>query len=696
MKYCASIRFENGAPRLYLNDRRIPPVLFCLSDFPAAKSNTAYAQKNIRQFQQQGILPVCADIDLALSWFKFSPPDFEPIQAEIAGVLDANPDAPVLLRLHVNPPYWWIRDNPEEQVLYIDHFGIDDGERRRMIQDDHRQRIRVSLASEKWLKEAGELVAAMCDYLKETPEGDSLIGLQIACGVNGEWHQWGTDCSVPMRRRFRKMLLEEYGTDEALQRAWGRPDVTIDTAPFQPDPRQLGDDGVFRDPVRSRHIIDAQRCIQLTPPEDILYFCRIIRKHWPGMLTGAFYGYFVGCGGANAPIGGHLNPLTLLDSPDLDYLSGPFPYMKNRLPAGAPISRGLLESNRLHGKLWLTEMDQHPAGSEHESGGDPARRSETLAQMRRNVLLPLLSGEGLWYYDHRIVPSVAKMDAKRTQVGSIWRKKGWWDQPDLMEEIGKLQRLAEENDKKPYTPAADVLCVFDAKAPYQISGQPFSEYPLLHELLRCGVMADFIYLEDFARCEISRYRAVFFCNTWLLTDEQTDMIHRMTAKLQRVWLWAPGYSNGKTLSPDNIARVTGMRVKRIPGESASQVLSGMEEDDPIPFPALDPFFAVDSPEAEALISDHEGRTLAARKGSDWYFARPIPQKEHLQRILAEAGAHIYTEDGAFVIADGAYLYLNTASGGRFTVHLRNGKTTELTLDGNATAVLDAESGSRIL
>ena len=50
------------------------------------------------------------------------------------------------------------------------------------------------------------------------------------------------------------------------------------------------------------------------------------------------------------------------------------------------MSRALIESNRLRGLLWLTEMDQHPAGTEDYIGGDPNRMDETIAQPNANDL----------------------------------------------------------------------------------------------------------------------------------------------------------------------------------------------------------------------------------------------------------------------------------------------------------------------
>ena len=64
--------------------------------------------------------------------------------------------------------------------------------------------------------------------------------------------------------------------------------------------------------------------------------------------------------------GGHLELHRVLRSPFIDYLSGPQAYEPEALKLGDPYrSRSLTASIRLHGKLWLDEMDafcrQQPA-----------------------------------------------------------------------------------------------------------------------------------------------------------------------------------------------------------------------------------------------------------------------------------------------------------------------------------------------
>ncbi len=56
----AHVVFENNRPELYIDGVKRIPLVFALSDFPGARSNTAYAQRNIKYFHEQGIDLVAA------------------------------------------------------------------------------------------------------------------------------------------------------------------------------------------------------------------------------------------------------------------------------------------------------------------------------------------------------------------------------------------------------------------------------------------------------------------------------------------------------------------------------------------------------------------------------------------------------------------------------------------------------------
>ena len=79
----SQVNSKSGSPALYVDDERRVPILFGLSDFPGAATNTAYAQKNIANFAAQGIHLITADVELWNGWHKSTPFEWEAIRAEI-------------------------------------------------------------------------------------------------------------------------------------------------------------------------------------------------------------------------------------------------------------------------------------------------------------------------------------------------------------------------------------------------------------------------------------------------------------------------------------------------------------------------------------------------------------------------------------------------------------------------------------
>ena len=674
-----------GAPRFKIDGKIVTPMLYGLSDFPAAASNTAYAQKNIKLFSETDINLVCIDTGLHLGWHKTSPFDADAMIAEISNVLDANPNAKILIRLHMNPPYWWLRDNPDECVLYRtpegDIPGIDDGEQDRLIRNDSNQHMRVSLASEKWLSEASEKLGLFCDAIRDTPEGKALLAIQPACGVYGEWHQWGIDVSKPMVEHFKRYLQEKYITEDSLRSAWNSSDVTFQTAKFRPQTFRPGDDGIFRDPKLSRDTMDSQESIQNTAPEAILRFCKVIKERLPEVLTGSFYGYYLGTGGNNMTIQGHLRVDKLYEAKGLiDFLCGPFCYLENRLPEEVPVQRGLLESNRLRGFLWLTEMDQAPM-SVPRLGGDPSKTAETISLLRRNVIQPLFAGQGLWFYDHRVV----KINIPgQSNPSSIYRKTGWWEDDYLMREIASLKQLADKLCLHDYKSVADLLLVYDTDS-YFCRARVFDySYAIQSSVARSGVVFDSIYSSELEIAEMERYKCVIFVNAYMQTPEQRKKYRSITAGKTRIWLYAEGYCDGETLSEKNLSETVGINLKRSKGSEqliGCGTLDGVTAD--LPIEALNPFFTVDDPDAIPLGQLENGEICAAMKHSeddstDIWLVTPKLTHKLIEPLIKLSGAHIWCDSGDPILACERFAAINSPQGGRRVLTLPNGK--EITLD----------------
>ncbi len=685
-----SVENTFGKPTLSMDGSPIPPVLYGLSDFPAAASNTAYAFRNIRAFGDAGIRLVNIDAELQTGWHKTTAFEPDAVLAEVANVLDANPDAKVLIRLHVNAPYWWLRDHPEECAVYRtpdgDLPGIDDGGHDRLIAHDGEGHMRASLASELWLREAGEKLRLLCDAFAHEPEGDVLMGIQIACGNYGEWHPWyfWEDVSAPTVKRFRRMLQEKYGTDAALAKAWNQPGVTIESAEYHPERFLPGDDGDFRDPRCSQHLIDARECAQTIPADAILHFCRIVKEHLPHILAGTFYGYYLGTSGD------HLQPERLFAAKGIvDFLCGPFCYLQNRNPECVPMQRGLLESSRLRGMLWLTEMDQHPEGG-------PEALPQTIAVLRRNVLQPLLSGQGLWYYDHRVIPKYQTNDPGGKLAGSIYRKRGWWEAPELMAEIEKLQRIARRLTSRLFRPEADVLIVYGKKTYYNRTRRNVFDYRVHDAIMRAGAVCDCIYLDELEVCDLARYRCVLFHNCFVLTPEERARCRALTEGVQRIWFYAQGYCDGETLDTAHISDTVGLPICRTDAVHTITLHTPWEETFPVEW-NFSPMFAAEACEGVTALGHFDtGGIAAAACGQDLWLALPMPTPSFLREVFRNSGVHLWSEDGDPILAGGGIVAINAPAGGRRTIRLKNGRTIHLDIDGPATLAFDAESGEALL
>ena len=169
----------------------------------------------------------------------------------------------------------------------------------RIIEDDEESPARFSLASEKWKTEASEKLKEFLSKLKDIPEANSLVGIQVVSGVYGEWHYWGflenePDMSKPMKNYFSVWLKEKYKTDKALQNSWNNKKITLATGTLPTlTERTETKAGIFRDPLLERNVIDYYEAQHQVVADDILHFCKVIKEHWPRpIITGAFYGYF--------------------------------------------------------------------------------------------------------------------------------------------------------------------------------------------------------------------------------------------------------------------------------------------------------------------------------------------------------------------------------------------------------------------
>ncbi|EDY83224.1 hypothetical protein VDG1235_2849 [Verrucomicrobiia bacterium DG1235] len=695
-------------------------MVYSLTDVPSGRwSWEELPQHNIARFCEKGIQLVQLDISLQHIWKEDGSFDLSLARHQIAGVLEVCPSANVIFRFHVRAPLWWLKAHPEEWVVYSDTDYIDEQSYGllRIIEHDNNPVRRVSMASRLW---RDEITIQFKRFLKEfsvTPESRALVGIQVANGVYGEWHNWGffdhePDVSAPMTAAFQEWLKEKYGNVDTLREAWGKPNADFSTA-RAPSTEERRTDGIFRDPKKQAAVVDFYDCMHQVTAENIIHFAETVKETWPRpIIVGTFYGYYFSCFGRHAA-GGHLQLQRVLACDAIDYLSGPQAYEPEAIELGDPYrSRSLIDSVRMHGKLWLDEMDCEPKNPILKDADYEERVQQSVADVRRNTAFSLTKGMGLWYYDFNV--SGVDLD---NYTHPLSGSQGNWDHPVILHEIERLRELQTAFAKRPHSSMADVLMVYDTDSFYYtaslVNSDPVSPALLDHLTLaafRSGVIFDTIHLDDLPKVDLSRYRVVAFCNTFATRSEEREWIAQNVATDGRhlLWFYAPGFidQSSQTASLQHVSKLSGITLKQISlahspeiqlGDSFESQSSYTLSESPI-----SPLFAAEDYEADTLATfKSTGDTAIARKTkpnhTSWFISLPSKETEPFRSILQHCGAHSYGEPDAVFYGGSGMLVMHTLTGGPREIRLPNREPVQLDLPaGPATVILDSETGEVLL
>jgi len=701
----ASVKIHLGKPTLFVNNQPVSPDFYALTHAYGARwSWEEVPQRNLKNFGDAGFRLFQLDLYFEDIWYMGSNElDISKAQHQVRGLLDVCSDAAVVIRVHVNAPFWWNEQNPDECVQFangpVDQrsygppFNNEDG--------DVDRPLRASLSSMKWRKESGEKLQEFCQRMAETPEGKSVIGIHVCGGVYGEWHNWGfigndPDTGKAMTSYFQNWLKNKYKTDKELQKAWksekyNLQDVTVPDL----EERNYTADGIFRDPAKEQRVIDYYTAQQEVVAEDIEFFTSVVKKNWPcPLVVGVFYGYFhmTFCRQA---AGGHIFIERILNCPTVDYLSAPQSYWGSAQQAGGPgNSRGVIESAKLHGKLWLDEMDNGTL--QKKTAIDPVRVSgkydpQYLPVMQRSAIYPLMRGTGLWYYDFGPRESF-----------------GWWDNPTYLKSIQEERELFDKRKAQEFKPVADVLYVWDQESFYYVRNQwtPIC-YNLIdqafEEALRSGTASDQIYLFDLDKVNLDQYKAVLFMNVFKMNEKERALVRDKVAKNGRtlIWNYLPGYTDGITNSFGFVEELTGFQTSPLVLAEKPTVVIKSNSSEYSFEGAVQPMVTIADQKSDVLAClKNGGQTIAARKSFKDYISvfstLPIHETDFFRSIFKKAGCHIYNESNDFTYVNSGLLMIHTKEGGDRKVTLKNGKVLNLKIPAYSTWLLDAESGEILL
>jgi beta-galactosidase len=421
----ATVKKHAGVPSLYINDTLAPPFAY-MSYLGETQYYKEVAAAGIHLYNipaylgdrginsASGIGPFRAPLWIGKDRF-----DYSSIIRDFNEILAADPQAKVVIRLHLDPPVWWEKEHPESTAL------LPDG-----------STFRTTFSSETWKSETTKVFQTVLQWLLCSRYSSHLIGIHVAGGFTEEWFYHFKDHFYDLNptrtKAFQQWLKKKYKKEALLQKSWATPQVTFNTA----QPADISGKvrrPEWRDSKLEQHYIDTFQFHSETMADNIIHFCQVVKTTSKGkLLTGAFYGYhyFV-----NDPRRGHGALTKLLTCPELDYLSSPNDY--NRVIGEDWPPMVASQSLKLHGKLWLAENDTrtsittllkdrapraNPPGQKYEGGvwAGPPDMETSVSFLWKNLGRMLSQGYGGWWFD-------------------MWG--GWFSDPQLLAVLQKGQEF---------------------------------------------------------------------------------------------------------------------------------------------------------------------------------------------------------------------------------------------------------------
>lgn len=505
-------RVDLVSPGIVVGDTWHPPVAY-LSYLPQTRFYAQIAQCGIHLYSfpaylagrginiRSGIGPFRKGL-----WRDEETFDYADIHEDMATILEADPAAQVVMRVHLDVPEWWERRHPEGCCQRADGTTL-----------------RQSFTSPVWREAAGAALRRIVDWLAESPYAPHLAGMHVAAGGTEEWfyHFLGRfeDANPSRVAAFADYLARRYPEPGARERAWAAgavrdPDEALTAISAEPARR-------WRDPRREAAALDALRFHGVAMVDAVRHFCRIVKEASGGrLMTGAFYGYQLAVCDVRM---GHAALSELLDCPDLDYLSSPNLY--DRQPGVDWPPMVAVDSVRLHGKLWMAENDTRTAltrplaetapdicpEGQYRRGvwAGPASLEVSAALLRANAARMLAHGYGGWWFD-------------------MWG--GWFDAPALLAEIAALQAVWPRHKAQPEDPRripADTLVVIvdERLAELDASFGGLCDVFMRNRraLGRCGRPYVIYLREDLLRLDLGRARFVWLLGVRDLSHDETRL-----------------------------------------------------------------------------------------------------------------------------------------------------------------------------
>ncbi len=608
---------HKGAPRIFVNGTPQTSLAFWRAP--------RHDYRHLRDFAQLGVEIVLFTTSFSQEtcvgyWPAPGRYDFSFLDETLSKTIQASPRALIIPRVSLLQPPWWGGANPSELRLREDGAPYQ-GRPEECLQPGQ---LLPSLASPKWRADTAAFLGALITHVESGPFAEHIIGYHLSSESTEEWFYLGgpdTDYSPVNAKAFRQWLKANDQQADAAH-------VKIPSIRSRRNPEC----GEFFSPATQADVIRFYAYHHWIMVDTIRYFAAVVKaKTGRRALVSVFYGYHLQPIPGGQLDSGHYALKELIECQDVDILCSPTCYEGRALGTGYSYCMSPTGSVRAHRKLWFDENDirTHRKVPGNEGYGKTKTLAETISMQWREFGNAVCNGTAAWWMD---------------QSG------GWYDDPALLEEIGRIYEVGKRAVDLDLTSVAEIAVVIDEKSVFLrgpekgwMTGPGFQSYNNIVDLGHIGAPVDFILLEDLPLAK--PYKLYFFKYCYRVNRDILAALERIVKRGGQwaVWLDKPGFfdEDRRTLSAENAEPMTGLKIA--------------------------PDFTVAN--AEAGLSAKLSRPARTSGGWTSVYLKNHPSAGELRRICREAGVHIYLDTGDVVYANQSLLCIHVNQGGLKTIRL---------------------------
>ena len=622
-------------------------------------------------------------------WREDGTIDYDAFDSTVFDTLAANGNAYVMVNIGMFAPEWWLASHPDDVALSL---GVDG---KKYKQSD------VSLSSETFRKEAGEVLRKLVKHMKSQTYYNRVYGIKISGGQTYEWMNWGQglnygpDYSKASKNGFKKYLKKKYKTVSALRDAWNNNTVDFENAssPTYYDTTLNGKNksfylGSVESGSYPQNIVDWNLWLSEAVTDSFLYYCKIAKEETgDNLIVGGYNGYIWTFNSYDTLGKAHTSFDRVLDSEYVDFIASPENYGE-RMLGQSNTYMTMTGSVMSHGKIYIAEQDNRTCLSTTYASSWDAEWSfstgvehtlkNTVYAEKRDFAHALTDGSGEWLYD---------------MYG------GWLDDDQIYDFISdsKAEFDFSLNINKNNLNDVAVIVGDESYAYMSADIKDNMQYTLNYALLQVqrkhlasmGAGYDTYVISSFLDNKVPEHKLYIILSPTQIDAKLNNALNKYLKVNNHcvVWVYLPGLSDGKNYNLDNIKDVTGFTIGAVEKSTSLNVeitddtnaltkgLKGVVYGDKTPNGISPAAYIKDTSGVTVLGKNVELNKagLGIKNMGEWtsiYSTAPCLTSDMLRNLLRMTGCHIYSENNGDIIYNNSnYVALHSGEEGKKTITL---------------------------